>query len=594
MAKQAPEFKPLKFGTSGLRDMDENLTDMEVFINARGFLEYLLDLGAKNMPGGIRPGSAVALGVDYRPSSRPGKIPRAVAAAIVDAGCTVTYCGPVPAPAVIHLGLVRGIASIMVTGSHIPFGQNGIKFNRPDGEILKDEETPILSHVAAVRARVADQESRDPLFDSNGAFIADKAIGISQINLLANAGEALRKSDARATSEFVSRYIQAFGSEALRGLELVFYKQSAVGRDVLPAIFRGLGATVSELNALNVEAGEFLPVDTEKMVDSIREGLRTLAREHTEKTGRKPFAVLSADGDSDRPVFCDENGEFIPGDQLGLMASLYLKPTFVALPITCNSAAVEILQTFATVVQTKVGSPYVNKAMQDELAANPKARVAAYEANGGYLLGSDWLIEGKTLKALPSRDSVLPMICALLLARQGAVTTVEGKTLRIEKVSDLTGLIHRHTAAGVVDARDGVPYESAKVGRRIVAALCPRSGAIEEVDFKQQTLLQNPANAGGKARPFAQVLNPILFEEMEAIRKKLSGYFVPSLGYSEITKINYLDGVRIYFSNGDIVHLRPSGNAPEFRFYTEAACAARAEQMCDERVNIVRRLIESL
>lgn len=284
--------------------MDENLTDMEVFINARGFLEYLLDLGAKNMPGGIRPGSAVALGVDYRPSSRPGKIPRAVAAAIVDAGCTVTYCGPVPAPAVIHLGLVRGIASIMVTGSHIPFGQNGIKFNRPDGEILKDEETPILSHVAAVRARVADQESRDPLFDSNGAFIADKAIGISQINLLANAGEALRKSDARATSEFVSRYIQAFGSEALRGLELVFYKQSAVGRDVLPAIFRGLGATVSELNALNVEAGEFLPVDTEKMVDSIREGLRTLAREHTEKTGRKPFAVLSADGDSDRPVFC--------------------------------------------------------------------------------------------------------------------------------------------------------------------------------------------------------------------------------------------------------------------------------------------------
>lgn len=591
---KSPEFKPLKFGTSGIRDLDENLTDLEVFINTRGFLDYLLELGANHLPGGIQPGGKVALAVDYRPSSRPDKIPRAVAAAILDAGCAPSYCGPAPTPAVMNLGIQRGIASIMVTGSHIPFGRNGIKFNRPDGEILKDEEAPILARVAVARARVADRQTRDPLFDSNGAFMPVKALGVSEMNLLSRAEESLQKSDARATSEFVSRYIQAFGPEALRGLQLVFYKQSAVGRDVLPAIFRGLGAVVSEVKALNVEAGEFLPVDTEKMEESIRAELRTLAREHTEGTGHKPFAVLSADGDSDRPVFCDENGEFIPGDQLGVLASLYLKPSFVALPITCNSAAVDALQSFAKVVQTKVGSPYINKAMRDQLALDPQARVAGYEANGGYLLGSDWIIEGKTLKALPTRDSVLPMICALLLARQGVVTTADGVTLRVDKVSDLTGLIDRHTAAGVVDRHDGVPYASADTGKRIVAALCPQSGAVTEVDFQRETVIQIPTNAAGKLKSAGQVLDPTLFEELESIRKKLSHYFLPGMGYSAISKINYLDGVRIYFADGDIVQLRPSGNAPEFRFYTEAASASRAQEMCGQRVGIVRRMIESL
>jgi phosphomannomutase len=593
-ATQPPGFRPLKFGTSGLRDFDENLTDLEVFINTRGFLDYLLELGAKPLPGGIQPGSKVAMAVDYRPSSRPDKIPRAVAAAILDAGCVVTYCGPLPTPAVTNLGIRRGIASIMVTGSHIPFGQNGIKFNRPDGEILKAEEAAILAHVAEVRAKLADQQTREPLFDSKGAFIPVKSLGVSRMTLLSHAAESLRNSDARAASEFVSRYIQTFGSEALLGLELVFFKQSTVGRDILPAIFRGLGAVVSEVCALNVEAGEFLPVDTEKMEESIRARLRTLAREHFERTGRKPFAVLSADGDSDRPVFCDENGEFIPGDQLGVLASLYLKPTFVALPITCNSAAVEILQSFAIVVQTRVGSPFINKAMRDELAAHPQARVAGYEANGGYLLGSDWLIEGKTLKALPTRDSVLPMICALLLARRGTVTTAPNKTLRVEKVSDLTGLIHRYTAAGVVDSHDGVPYASAETGKRIVAALSPQSGAVVEIDFQRETILQNPADAGGRGNPAAQILNPALFEELELIRKKMSQYFLPGMGYSDIVKVNYLDGVRIYFADGDIVHLRPSGNAAEFRFYTEAASASRAQAMCGQRVEIVRRMIESL
>jgi phosphomannomutase len=60
---------------------------------------------------------------------------------------------------------IGGRASIMVTGSHIPYGMNGIKFNRPDGEILKDEETPVLSHVASTRFQTYRTGKRISIFD---------------------------------------------------------------------------------------------------------------------------------------------------------------------------------------------------------------------------------------------------------------------------------------------------------------------------------------------------------------------------------------------------------------------------------------------
>src|SRR5690606_32502326 len=95
------------------------------------------------------PGTTLALAGDLRPSTE--RILKAVIRAVQDSGLVVKYCGRLPTPALMHYGLRHGCPSIMVTGSHIPFDRNGIKFNKSAGEVLKADEPSILEAVARVR-----------------------------------------------------------------------------------------------------------------------------------------------------------------------------------------------------------------------------------------------------------------------------------------------------------------------------------------------------------------------------------------------------------------------------------------------------------
>lgn len=63
----------------------------------------------------------------------------------------------------------------------------------------------------------------------------------------------------------------------------------------------------------------------------------------------------------------------------------------------------------------------------------------------------------------------------------------------------------------------------------------------------------------------------------EVIRIELEHFFNPSLGFGRVVRLNFTDGVRIYFSNGDVAHLRPSGNADELRIYALADSQSRAD-----------------
>ena len=76
-------------------------------------------------------------------------------------------------------------------------------------------------------------------------------------------------------------------------------------------------------------------------------------------------------------------------------------------------------------------------------------------------------------------------------------------------------------------------------------------------------------NAGGK-RGLASIVKMMLMR-----------YFTPSLGFDDIARINVLDGVRIYFRNGDVAHIRPSGNAPQLRIYANSDSQARADEIVD-------------
>ena len=77
-------------------------------------------------------------------------------------------------------------------------------------------------------------------------------------------------------------------------------------------------------------------------------------------------------------------------------------------------------------------------------------------------------------------------------------------------------------------------------------------------------------------------------------RKHLTKEHRAKTGFESITSINYIDGVRITFANGDIVHLRPSGNAPQFRVYANASTQERASEIVktciSEPDSVIRRM----
>ncbi|MFH1552343.1 MAG: phosphomannomutase, partial [Candidatus Omnitrophota bacterium] len=338
------KFKSLKFGTSGLRALVTEMTDMECYINTMGFISFLAERKE------LASGGKIAVAGDLRPSTP--RIMTAVVQAIEDAGCEALICGRVPTSALAYYSMqyknedgTSAIPGIMVTGSHVPADRNGIKFTKRSGEVLKSDEEDILRNVAKARDVEYAKTLEESPFGENGMFKTSRTLPEAEC-------------ETEAIDGYVMRYLEVFSKDTLQGKKIVLYQHSAVGRDILRIILLGLGAEV-------VDAGrsdEFIPVDTEKVSEATMALLRKFAQEH------KPFAVVSTDGDSDRPLLADENGEFLPGDKLGALVSMFLKPDFAAIPISANDAVVSALGEMGVEVkQTKIGSPYVIKAMNDKL-----------------------------------------------------------------------------------------------------------------------------------------------------------------------------------------------------------------------------------
>src|ERR1700679_2521756 len=158
--------KELQFGTSGRRGLIVDLTQLEIYINVTAEVEYLLALTPDD--GGIRPHDDFYYATDLRPSSP--QLCEAVERALTDSGMRVINLGQIPTPALMYYALGKGCASIMVTGSHIPFDRNGYKLNTSRGELLKQHEIPIGARVAEVRERIYSREFDRSIFDACGAL----------------------------------------------------------------------------------------------------------------------------------------------------------------------------------------------------------------------------------------------------------------------------------------------------------------------------------------------------------------------------------------------------------------------------------------
>jgi len=277
---------------------------------------------------------------------------------------------------------------------------------------------------------------------------------------------------------------------------------------VLVEILAGLGAEVTPLG----RSDKFIPVDTE----AIRPEDVQLARGWA-ADGRFD-ALVSADGDSDRPLVSDEHGEWLRGDVAGILCARFLGADSVSTPVSCNTA-VEKCGWFASVRRTRIGSPYVIAAMLEAAHAGAKT-IVGYEANGGFLLQSGAAPGGKPLRALPTRDAVIVMLGILITAKQ-----------RGKKVSELVGeLPARFTAS---DRLKDFPTEAS---RAILARFATGDEAADRTAIE-----------------------------------KLFGALC-----GKVSHLDRTDGLRITFANEEVIHLRPSGNAPELRCYTEADTNSRA------------------
>ncbi|WP_175282620.1 phosphomannomutase [Gluconobacter morbifer] len=477
------ERSGVAFGTSGARGLVTAMTDQVCFAYTVGYLRHLEVLGE------FAPGKPVALAGDLRPSTP--RILRTCAAAIRYAGGEPLFCGYVPTPALCHYAFARGIPSLMVTGSHIPADRNGIKFNRAHGEFLKSDEV-------AMREQTVNLP--EDLFDAEG--------------MLAVPPELPPITDV--VPGFVARYRDFFGEKALEGLKLGVYQHSAVGRDVLVQVVEALGGTAVPLG----RADSFIPVDTEAVRPEDAELARAWA------TDDDYHAILTTDGDSDRPLLADHQGNWLRGDVLGILSARFLDAASVSTPVSSNTA-LEKAGFAKDVRRTRIGSPFVVGAMS-EAVANGHQPVVGYEANGGFLLASDIAQDGRDLTSLPTRDSVLPMLCALLAARE------HGDSLQA-----------------------------------LVETLPPRftlSDRLKEMPTAQsrkhlEELRRNPA-AGAQELGLTKVCGP------------LSG-------------VDETDGLRMSFADGDIIHFRPSGNAPELRVYVEADSLPRAETLLETGMKAV-------
>ncbi|HET8669166.1 MAG TPA: phosphomannomutase [Candidatus Saccharimonadales bacterium] len=481
----------LKFGTSGLRGLVTDMTDLECYINTVGFLVFL------QKTEGLKSGAVVYLAGDLRDSTP--RIMRAVHQAITDAGFKTVNCSLIPTPAVAYYALQRQSPCIMVTGSHIPADRNGIKFYKTAGEVLKEDEQAIFDAVHEVRERLYAQTSEASPFDIQG--------------MLESPAELPRAID-EAGEMYLERYKNVFTKTTFAGRTLVFYQHSAVGRDMLAGLLEDLGATVITVG----RSDTFVPIDSENVTPENQAYFRSLAKEYP-----GAFAIVSTDGDSDRPFVIDEQGVFHRGDVLGAVVANWLKMDFAAYPVSASDAVDSHLDEKGIAYEhTKIGSPYVVEAMQSA-EGRGKKRIGGWEVNGGFLLGCTIDIRGRQLKALPTRDAIFPIIVALLAALEGQVS-----------VSQLfASLPARFTQAGLID---NFPVEISKTIVRTFSDASPES----------------------------------------LIR--LGSYFSPDI-FGEVTRIDALDGIRIFFSSGDIAHLRPSGNAPQLRIYSVADSQKRADEI---------------
>jgi phosphomannomutase len=525
------EPQELGFGTSGRRGKVVDLTQLEVYLNALAELQYLQSLSLPE--GGIQQGDPFYFAYDLRPSSSEFVSQEQGRGQIAQAITAAIVDAGMKA---VNLGPIPtpALASYALSrgkGSIMVTGSH-IPFDR-NGYKTNSSRGELLKEQEAPineRVRLVRKRLYEQPWDQSR---------FDQRGMLKSGHQPLPEEQGEARAAYIGRFTRFFAGSSLKGKRILVYQHSAVGRDLLVEILEQLGAEV-------VKSGRsetFVPIDTENIDATQLAVIQTLA---DEAAGGGPLdAVVSTDGDSDRPLVLGVDAktgrvQFFGGDLVGMVVASYLQADAVVVPISCNDAIDR--GSLASVVEpkTRIGSPFVIAGMEAALAKG-KNRVCGWEPNGGFLTGSPISRNGSILAPLLTRDAGLPILGVLFAAEQSGLA--------------------------LIDLFSRLPK---RFSRAALLKQFPRATALKIV---------------GRFSPPA---------DAHAIQKDLAQFFTPALGFAGIDRVDYTDGVRILFANGEVAHVRPSGNADELRIYAVADTQSRADAMAamgiEEPGGILRRM----
>jgi len=278
----------------------------------------------------------IVIGKDTRLSGY--MLETAIAAGICAMGGRVMLTGPIPTPAVANLTQsMRADAGVVISASHNPFADNGIKLFGPDGYKLPDEEE------AAIEALLADPKL---------VTLGKSGSGV---------GRAERLDDA--FGRYVVYAKGTFPRElTLRGMKIVVDAAHGAAYRVAPAVLAELGADVTAIGCrptglnINRAAGALHP-----------------SQVATEVKKRKAHLGVALDGDADRVIFVDEHGEIVDGDAVMALCGTRLqragrltKGTVVATVMSNMGLERALAAAGAKLRRTAVGDRYVVEEMRKD------------------------------------------------------------------------------------------------------------------------------------------------------------------------------------------------------------------------------------
>jgi phosphoglucosamine mutase len=326
-----------RFGTDGVRGIaNEDLT---------ASFALRLGIAAAHVLGRHATNRHVIVGRDSRVSG--DMLEAALNAGLAATGCLVTNVGVVPTPAVSHIvARLNAAAGAVISASHNPYPDNGIKFLGPDGCKLSD----------ALEAEIAEALGQaDALPRPTGAGIgriAEAAIG-------AQAGSLCYLGETRAPVLGYIAHVAATSGGPLDRFRLVIDCANGATSGYAPALFADLGATVNAICA-------------EPDGANINEGCGSTSPDalcqEVARTGAD--AGLAFDGDGDRVMMCDEGTRLVDGDRIMAVCALgmhqrgELPHDAVVGTIMSNAGLEDLLARYGiALLRANVGDRYVAEEM---------------------------------------------------------------------------------------------------------------------------------------------------------------------------------------------------------------------------------------